>query len=249
MENQLRKYLPFLIAIFCLCLTGCMGTGPSFKQDPLFYYNRTMFYINQDIDRTIIRPITKTYTTLMPGWIQDRIHLVFSNVDDINVIVNDLLQFDLRDAWQNSCRFLINSTLGLAGLFDVAVHYDFPKHYNDFGLTLARWGYYNSKFIVIPLLGPSTTRDSFGIFVDYSLLSVWPYIKPSNRRQQLLTGYAINKRRHLLSKDTLIREAFDPFVFVRDAYMKSRKKDIKDRLRAVGKRPKAESESAAPPPN
>ncbi len=209
-------------------LSGCMGMGRPSDKDPLFYYNRMVFYINQDVDRVLIRPVTKVYVTLAPDWFQKCIHNAFSNLDDINVIANDILQFAFYDTWRDTRRLLINTTLGIGGLFDVASHYHLSKHHNDFGLTLAHWGYQNSTFIVLPLVGPRTVRDSFGLVADYGLLTVWPYIDPGHTRNNLLAATMIDKRRELLSKDALIRRAFDPYVFVRNAYLKSRKQSIEE---------------------
>ncbi len=233
MKKNILKGFICLIAMTMLLCTGCMGVGQPSAKDPLFYYNRTMFYVNRDIDHILIGPITKVYVAITPHWLQERVHNVFSNLDDMNVMVNDLLQLAITDFWKDIGRFLLNTTLGIGGLFDVAAHYHLHKHHNDFGITLARWGYCHPTFFMMPILGPSTTRDFLGFFLDYKALSIWPYLHPARTRNALLAGYAINKRRHLLSKDPLIDQAFDPYVFVRNAYLRIREHTIKKRLQRI----------------
>lgn len=222
----------FFLSLILLVSAGCMGMGKPTPQDPLFYYNHTMFYINQDFDRILFKPITKIYTTISPIWIQNRVHHVFSNLDDLNVILNDILQLHFADMFHNTGRFLINSTLGVAGLFDVATYYHLPKRPNDFGLTLATWGYRKPTFIVLPLLGPSTTRDALGLAVDYNALTFWTYLNNTSMRNELLLLNATDKRRELLSQDPLVKQAFNPYAFVKDAYLKHRTRIIEERNRA-----------------
>lgn len=209
-----------LMAIF-LCISGCACV------DPLEPVNRKIFCFNMFLDRSFLRPIAGIYDEAVPPVIACHIGNFFDNLDDITNIANNALQFKLLDAWSDAWRFAFNTTFGILGLFDVATCAGLPKHHQDFGLTLARYGFVNSTYLMIPFFGPSTLRDSIGWAVDWRYLSIWPYIEPAELRYSLYGLRLVHKRAALLPADKLIDEALDPYVFVRDAYLQKRACDIR----------------------
>ena len=219
----MRTLLSILILSCLSCLNiGCTSTHPHNANGPLETYNRTVYGFNTAIDKVIIRPIAQTYAFIIPGPIDRGVGNFFSNLNQVTTIANDILQADARYTIRDSWRFAINSSLGVLGIFDVASQMGLEKHTEDFGLTLARWGIKDSPYIVLPLLGPSTIRDAFSLPIDYYALSPWPHIKLSGTRYALYGLQTIHQRRVLLAVDRVINEAFDPYVFVRSAYLQRR---------------------------
>ncbi len=195
--------------------------------DPLEPLNRKIFCFNMALDRAIFRPVAKAYDKIVPAPLVCGIGNFFDNIDDITNIANEILQFKFCDAWSDVWRVGFNSTVGLFGLFDVATCAGLPKHHQDFGLTLARYGFVCSTYLMVPFFGPTTIRDSIGWFVDWNYLSIWPYIEPKSLRYGLYGLRLVHKRAMLLPADKLIDEAVDPYIFVRDAYLQKRECDIK----------------------
>ncbi len=202
-------------------MTGCACV------DPLEPINRKIFAFNMVIDQVVFRPVATAYDKVMPTFLVCRVENFFNNVDDVTNIANNVLQCKFLDAWSDCWRLAFNTTFGLFGLFDVATRAGLEKHHQDFGLTLARYGFVQSTYLMVPFFGPSTLRDSIGWTVDWRYLSVWPYIQPRSLRYGLYGFRLVHKRASLLAADKLIEEAIDPYLFVRDAYLQKRECDIK----------------------
>lgn len=130
--------------------------------DPLEPINRRIYYFNYYLDKYLLIPVVNTYEYVTPGFLQKGVSNFFSNLQEINTFINSLLQFEGRKATITLARFSINTTLGLFGLFDVASKLDLPKEYEDFGLTLAKYGVKDGPYLVLPALGPSNLRDGVG---------------------------------------------------------------------------------------
>ncbi len=216
-----------LVLINMALLVGCARNNkPSNPLDPYESLNRKTFALNEAIDGLFIRPPTIVYQTLVPSPLRTGVNNAFSNLNEVTVVGNDILQGKLMFAMSDGWRFLINSTIGIGGLFDVASHMGLPKHNEDFGLTLATWGAKQSAYFVMPFFGPSTFRDTFSKPFDLFIISGWPYIKPDDLRYGLLGLWIINTRTKLLAADPLIKQAFDPYAFVRNAYLQTRNEAI-----------------------
>jgi phospholipid-binding lipoprotein MlaA len=209
------------LAMLSLLLSGCACV------DPLEPLNRKIFVFNMALDKAIFRPVATAYDRVVPAPVACSIGNFFDNIDDVTNIANNVLQFKFYDAWSDAWRVGFNTTFGLLGLFDVASRAGLPKHHQDFGLTLARYGFVNSTYLMVPFFGPSTIRDTAGWFVDWNYLSVWPYIHPKEARYGLYGLRLVHKRACLLPADKLIDDALDPYVFVRDAYLQKRDADIR----------------------
>ena len=154
----------------CAALAGCAtpsGTRDRENSDPLEPMNRAVFDINDSIDTAIMKPIAEGYRTVLPQFVRDRIRAFIDNLQEPRIFVNNLLQLRINDAGFTFARFYVNSTLGLAGLFDIATEHGLPRQTGDFGQTLAVWGVDGGPYLVLPLFGPSNVRDAFGLGVDF----------------------------------------------------------------------------------
>lgn len=199
---------------------------PPLTPDPYERFNRGVFIFNDKIDTYVLKPIATLYNIIMPKPLNLGIHNIFNNINTIPTIINDLLQMHLYQAGSDLWRLAINTTLGIGGLFDVATRLGLEPNSNDFGLTLATWGYRNSNFLVIPFFGPSTIRDGIEIPVDYYAFSIYPYI--DNAARYGIYGVSIIDRRAQLLKFQSVMEevAIDKYSFQRNAYLQRRQYQI-----------------------
>lgn len=196
--------------------------------DPWESVNRKTFAFNDALDTYVLVPVAKTYNKIMPKPLNKGIYNAFANLNNFPTISNDLLQGNFYQATSDSWRFIINSTAGVGGLFDVAQNMGLESNSEDFGLTLARWGYTDSNYLVLPFFGPSTTRDALGMPVDYFLFN--PYNREIPDMRTRYTLYALNivsKRARLLQyQDFYTQFALDRYTFIRNAYMQQRNNAI-----------------------
>ncbi len=199
-------------------------TAPTVEKDPYEGFNRAMFTFNDKLDIYVLKPIATFYNKVMPKPLNKGIHNVFENINTVPTIANDLLQANFYQASNDTGRLLINTTIGIGGLFDMATRMDLEPYSNDFGLTLARWGYSDSNYLVLPFFGPNTVRDGLiGLPVDYFAFSLYPYIEPPSFRYQVYILGAIDKRAQLLKFQDVVDEAsLDKYVFMRNAYLQRR---------------------------
>ncbi|KVV39285.1 ABC transporter [Burkholderia territorii] len=203
-------------------LSGC-ATGPNRNpNDPLEPMNRAMYKFNDTVDTNIAVPIAKGYQKITPTPMRTAISNFFSNLGDLGNMANNLLQLRITDATQDLMRVAMNSVFGVGGLIDIATPAGLPKHHQDFGLTMARWGVPSGPYLVLPVFGPSTIRDGVGRAVDvrFNLLN---YIEPAARNPMYIAQF-ISARSDLLGATDLLKQAaLDPYSFVRDAYLQQRK--------------------------
>lgn len=219
----MRKILNFIICLLLtLIISGCVS-NPNSKVDPYEKFNRNMYNFNDGIDKVIIRPAAGLYVAVVPNFMQKGVSNVLSNVQELTTIPNDMFQGKFRYAARDTVRFVVNTIFGVLGLFDVAKKLGLPKHYEDFGMTLAYWqgGRAPAPYLVLPLLGPMTTRGpvstAVGIFTN-----PFTYVHPSHWRYAYLGARIINTRAKLIPADQAVKNAFDPYIFVRNAYLQKR---------------------------
>lgn len=195
----------------------------TYNKDPLEKLNRVIFIFNDKLDFYLIKPVAQLYNAIIPKPLNKGIHNFFNNLGELPTIANDLLQFNFYQTVKDVSRFGINTTMGIGGLFDIATRMHLPYFQNDFGLTLARWGYKDSSYLVLPVLGSNTIRDGIGIPVDYFEFSIYPYVRPQSTRYQLLGLFMVDLRASLLQFEPVLEEAaIDRYVFMRNAYMQHR---------------------------
>ncbi len=208
-----------------LTLCGCHRT-PTSKADPYESVNRVTFAFNQGVDHIIARPVTQVYDHTLPHSLRHCISNAYDNIHMIRAFPNDLIQGKFRYALLDGLRFITNSTIGMGGLFDVATSLGIPKHENDTGRTLA---YYSknkhSPYFIIPLFGPSTMRDAFGRIGDYALDPMSYAKSESTWRAYTATRFA-DLRSRVMPMNSIIDDAIDPYVAMRNAYLQSRIADI-----------------------
>lgn len=210
--------------IFFLLLTGCAGVrNPS---DPLEPFNRSVYQINDTVDRAVVKPVAQAYDAVMPVPFKIMAGNFISNLDDAVVTANDLLQFKFAQAASDGSRFIFNSTFGIFGLFDVASRLE--KHREDFGQTLGYWGVGNGPYLVLPFLGPSSVRDATGIYVD-TAPSVPGQVEHIPTRNQYYLASGIHRRSTLLDQEKVLDEAMiDRYEFIRDTYLLHRRSLVYD---------------------
>jgi phospholipid-binding lipoprotein MlaA len=139
--------------------------------DPWEGFNRTMYRFNYHVDNWVLLPAVVGYKKITPNFVEKGVHNFFTNYTHITTIINSTLQFSGHKIWQSSSRFVVNTTVGLLGLFDPATAWKIPRHQEDFGQTLGKWGVGRGPYLVLPLLGPSSVRDGIGTGVDWYVLT------------------------------------------------------------------------------
>lgn len=198
------------------------------EADPLEGFNRSVDGFNQVVDKAVVKPLAQGYDKATPPEIKLVIGNFFSNLDDVRVAVNNLLQGKPKAAGSDITRFALNTTIGIVGLADVATELGFQKNDEDFGQTLGVWGVGSGPYLILPLLGPSTLRDGSARVVSASLDPLYHYDNVRARNSLVLIS-AVNARARLLPATDLVeRIALDQYAFVRDAYLKRRASLIRD---------------------
>ncbi|HEX3382970.1 MAG TPA: VacJ family lipoprotein [Paraburkholderia sp.] len=202
-------------------ISGC-ATAPDRKPgDPFEPANRVIFNFNDGVDRYIAQPVAKGYQKVTPQPLRTAVSNFFSNLGDLTNAANNLLQLKITDATEDIMRFAFNSVFGLGGLLDWATPAGLPKHQQDFGLTLGHWGIPSGPYLVLPLFGPSTVRDSMGLVVDVKFNPL-NYIEPATRNPLYVLQF-VSTRSDLLGATSLLEQAaLDKYSFVRDAYTQQR---------------------------
>ncbi|MCH9755617.1 MAG: VacJ family lipoprotein [Gammaproteobacteria bacterium] len=211
---------PLLLAT-TFCLASCVAVGPN-PDDPYESINRKVYDFNAKFDKHIVQPPTKLYVAAIPAPIRAGINNIYNNINMLPTVANDLLQADFQQAILDSWRFVINSSMGIGGIFDVASQCQLPPHENDLGITFAKWGDKNSPYVIIPFLGPSTIRDGMGLLFDYTFFTPYPYIHKDFIIESVLILRYIDLRSRMFDTDRLISQAPDPYAFMRDAYLQHR---------------------------
>jgi phospholipid-binding lipoprotein MlaA len=213
-------------AVSAMLLGGCATNGN--PRDPLEPLNRGIYQFNDGADRFLIKPLAEAYRYVLPQFVRTGVGNFFSNLNDVIVALNNLLQGKLANAASDIGRLVLNSTAGLAGLFDVATEAGLEKHNEDFGQTLGYWGIGDGPYIVLPILGPSSLRDGFGWVGD---VYTWPvtYIERTDVRNSLTGLRIVSGRADLLEASRILETAaLDPYEFVRDAYLQRRRNLVYD---------------------
>jgi phospholipid-binding lipoprotein MlaA len=223
--NEIRPSVPITaLLITVVLLTGCTGTrSPGDSFEPL---NRKIYLFNDKVDKAVIKPIAQGYNAVMPLPGKIMVGNFISNLDDVLVTANDLLQFKFTQAASDGARVLFNSTFGVFGLFNVAQRLE--KHNEDFGQTLGYWGVGSGPYLVLPLLGPSSVRDATGLYMD-SFASVPGNTGHIPTRNQYYAVSGIHRRSALLDQEKVLDEAvIDRYAFIRDTYLLHRKSLVAD---------------------
>lgn len=220
------KFNTQLIFLGLTLLLGGCATGN--RTDPLEPFNRFVFKVNDAVDEAVFKPVAKGYVAVLPKPVRNSVTNFFSNIGDVFIGVNNLLQGKPEDAASDLCRIIANTTFGVLGIFDVATYFGHEKHDEDFGQTLGKWGLGGGPYIVLPFFGPRTIRDSAGLVADLAVDPVNNINHVSTRNSAVGVRF-VDARANLLDVGDLLDEAaLDRYVFVRNAYLQRRRNLIYD---------------------
>lgn len=228
-----KKLIKILMWLSVALVAGCATTQQTervAKIDPFESINRAVFTFNENADEYVIKPAAEAYQFVLPEFVRTGVTNFFSNIGDIFVAVNNLLQGKPGNAANDIGRFLVNSTIGILGLFDVATDAGLEKNKEDFGQTLGVWGVPSGPYVVLPLFGPSSVRDTAGLAVDLKT----DFILNSNQlNHDQKVGSTVlrvvNQRANLLNASQLLEDAaFDKYSFLRDSYLQRRHNQVHD---------------------
>lgn len=212
-----------LLAAF---LSGCATSGN--PRDPFEGYNRAVFNFNDKLDEVAIKPAAEAYRSTLPQFAQTGISNFFGNLGDVWTALNNYMQGKFEHGVNDTMRVAVNSTLGIFGVLDIATEAGLPKHSEDFGQTLGKWGVQSGPYFVLPLLGPSTVRDSLATPLDIAV-DPWGYVSTSPWTAVGTATRIVDVRARLLDASNLLEEAaLDRYVFVRDAYLQRRQSRVYD---------------------
>lgn len=215
------------VLILAATLSGCATLGDN-PRDPLEPLNRAMFSFNDALDDAVMKPVAKGYRFVLPGMVRTGVSNFFSNIDDVWISINQVLQGKLLLGLGDFGRFVFNSTVGVVGLFDFASEVGLPKHSEDFGQTLAWWGVGGGPYVVLPILGPSTVRDGLAFLVDTQVDPVWRIGDVPVRNSAVAVRF-VGRRAELLDISNVLEQAaLDRYALLRDAWLQRRRSLIYD---------------------
>lgn len=210
--------------VLAVTLTGCATSNN--PNDPIEGFNRAVFSFNDTADKAIVKPVAQAYSYVTPNFVQTGVGNFFGNLGDLWSAVNQLLQGRVEAGVTSFMRVAINTTFGIGGLLDVSTEMRLPRQKSDFGQTLGRWGVGSGPYVVIPLLGPSTLRDTAALPVDVTF-DPWSHKRPVDWRNVGTAINLIDRRAQLLDASNLLEDvALDRYDFIRDAYLQRRQSQI-----------------------
>ena len=228
--NSHKAVTRFKATVIVLALSGLLGgcATSGNPKDPIEGFNRAMFAFNEGLDTVLIKPVAQGYDTVLPTPVKTGVTNFFGNIADLFIGVNNLLQGKADQAVSDLGRVAINSTIGILGLFDVATEAGLEKHEEDFGQTFGRWGIGDGAYVVIPVFGPRTVRDTAGLVLDVAVDPVGN-VDHVATRNSLLALRMIDTRADLLPADKVVEEAaLDKYSYVRDGYLQRRRNLVHD---------------------
>jgi phospholipid-binding lipoprotein MlaA len=232
----------FLSLVLLTCATGCATAPATASRDPFEGFNRSVFQFNEKLDQAVVRPVAETYQQITPQPVRTGVKNFFGNLSDVWSTVNNALQLKPVPAVESFMRVLVNSTVGLYGVLDIATELKLERHSEDFGQTLGYWGVSSGPYLVLPLLGPSTLRDTASLSVD-TKGNLARRVEHVPTRNTLLATSAVEKRaRYLGAGERLDELALDKYIFVRDVFLQKRLSEVWD-----GEPPEAAQSQDDPP--
>ena len=240
------KIILFTSALF---LSGCASTSgnqSASENDPLEGFNRAMFSFNDTVDEAVLKPVATTYQDVTPSFVQTGIGNFFGNIGDVWTMVNNFLQGKVENGLNDFMRVAVNTTFGFGGVLDIASEAGIQKHKEDFGQTLGTWGVGSGPYVVLPLFGPSTVRDTAALPVDiYG--DLWTHTTPVDVRNTGAVIRLVDQRAQALNATNLLEDvALDRYTFVRGAYLQRRESLIHDGVSQTSKPANAEGAAIKP---
>jgi len=220
--HRFKQLSMLLLIVATFGMVGCCRSG---SPDRFECINRPVYALNKAADRVAFKPAARVYKALVPRPLKTMVSNFFQNLGELPSAGNDLLQGNLSGMRTDLARFVMNTTWGVGGLFDWASLRGPVARKQDFGLTLAAWGYKDSSYLVLPFFGPSTVRDGVGRIGTYSM-GITSHLHSVRLRNQLLAVNYLSIRASLLKTDSALNDAVDEYVFVREAYLQYRQAEI-----------------------
>lgn len=230
MRAMAKKITLAAAAVSVALLSGCAQVPKSAgedPQDPFEALNRQTFAFNQAVDSAVVKPVAEGYKYITPEPVRNSVTRFYQNLGEPSNAINNVLQGKVEDGILSVFRLLINTTVGVGGLFDVAGEVGIPHKREDFGQTLGVWGVESGPYIVLPLLGPSTARDATGLAADYFTYPA-TYVDNDGIRWSTWGVGLINTRARLLPVTDMLDLQVDPYVATRNAFLQTRKNEIAD---------------------
>ena len=233
MSHLIRPIAYAAVIAFFMILGGCATVAdarasPGQRLDPWESWNRKVFAFNEGLDKAVLKPVATGYTKVVPSFVRHGVDNFFANVADAWSAVNNVLQGKGEPAVSDVVRFTTNTVFGLLGVLDIASEFGLPHHHEDFGQTLGAWGFGAGAYVVWPLLGPSSVRDSLALPVDH-FASPTAWIGDGTLRIEVTALQAVNTRARLLGAGQVIDDAsLDKYTFMRDAYLQRRRSLVFD---------------------
>jgi len=228
MSSWVKRWSIAWVALALLALQGCASVKSADARDPWEPMNRSIYNFNDAVDTVAIKPAAQIYENVVPGLVRTGVHNFMGNLSDVWSMANSALQLKGKFATETLMRVAVNSTLGLGGLLDVATEMRLEKHKEDFGQTLGYWGVKPGPYVVLPLLGPSTLRDTLALPLDMQG-DVSRQFSDEATRNALTATRVLDIRSGLLQTvDVVMAASLDPYTFVRDGFLQKRRNDIYD---------------------
>jgi phospholipid-binding lipoprotein MlaA len=223
--GRARPWRALVLAAAALNLAGCATNNP---KDPFEPLNRSVFKFNDAVDKHALKPAATVYKRVTPTFVQTGVNNFFGNLADVWTSANNLMQGKGEAGMSDFARVMINTSFGIGGLFDVASEAGIPKHNEDFGQTLGYWGVPAGPYLMLPLLGPSTVRDTAGLPLDIAA-DPWFYVDPLRTRNVGTVLRVVDQRAVLLDATNLMEEAaLDRYEFIRDGFLQRRQNKVFD---------------------
>ena len=226
-KTSLARWRNAALALAAVAILSGCATGSNPK-DPYEKFNRSMFAFNDAVDEAALKPAATAYKTVLPLFVQTGVNNFFGNLSDVWTAANNLMQGKGSDGMSDVSRVVMNSTFGVVGLFDIASELGLKKHNEDFGQTLGYWGMPSGPYLMLPLLGPSTVRDTAGLPLDIAA-DPWMYVSPTGPRVAGTVTRVVDQRAVLLDASNLLEEAaLDRYEFIRDGFLQRRQNRVFD---------------------
>ncbi len=216
-----RTRLLSALCLLLLCACATLPPGPRNPRDPWERMNRTTYKFNDKVDKAILRPLARGYHKVTPGFAQTGVRNFMDNLNYSIVMLNDLLQGQIKPFFSDTLRLVVNTTIGIGGLFDPATRMGIDKNDRDLGQTFGKWGIGSGPYVVLPFLGPSDVRDAFGRLGD-DFSTPRQYIRNPYWDYGLWALDVLDTHARLLPLDRVLDSAYDPYAFLRNAYLQNR---------------------------
>ena len=223
MTKHFNKFFVAILVTFFM-----FGCASQQNKDPLEGLNRSVYKFNDVVDKAALKPIAQGYQAIAPTPVQTGVNNFFKNIRDVVTLVNELFQFKFKQAANTTGRVALNTTVGVLGIFDVHSKSGGVRTKEDFGQTLGYYGLDSGAYLVLPILGPSSTRDGIGFVTDAFFFDPIGYINDDTTKWTTIAVAIVDKRADLMEEIDIRDKAFDPYAYMRDSYLQNRENLVKD---------------------